>query len=187
MVTLPADELFGPDGTQALGVDEPLGDPLGGLVTGAAFSAFDQGVEQRSAAPTDRVVVPGAPAAPDQAPLKAAMDKAMMAGPPTNPLRLPTAGRPRYVRPAPTVSVNGPAPVARRDNQPVVARELSADPEELLSAARRSLAGRPPLRRRHPVASVMLRMIVPIVFLVILVLLVLQGSGSGGNLSGLFG
>ncbi len=189
MVTLPADELFGPDGTQALSVDEPVGDPLGGLVTGAAFSRFEQEIERQAS--TDRVIVPKAPAAPDQAPLKAAMDKAMMTGPPTNPLRLPTANAPQYVRRAPTVSVNGPAPAARpltrRDNQPTLARELAMNPEEQLSAARRSLAGREPMRRRHPVASVLVRMIVPILFLVILVLLVLHGSGSGGNLSDLFG
>jgi hypothetical protein len=191
VVTLPADELFGPDGTQALGVDEPLGDPLGGLVTGAAFSPFDREVGRRAVEPTDRVVVPRAPAAPDQAPLKAAMDKAMMAGPPTNPLRLPRTNAPQYVRPAPIVSVSRPVPVARplarRNNQPNVARELAVDPEEQLRAVRRSLAGRDPMRRRHPVASVLVRMIVPIVFLVILVLLVLHGSGSGGNLSNLFG
>lgn len=187
MVTLP-DELFGPDGTQALSIDEPLGDPLGGLVTGGAFSRFDQEVEHQAA--LDRVVVPGTPAAPDQAPLKAAMDKAMMTGPPTNPLRLPSADPPRYVRRAPTVSVSGPTlarPLTRRDNQPALARELAVDPEEQLSAARRSLSGREPMRKKHPIASVLVRTIVPIVFLVILVLLVLHGSGSGGNLSDLFG
>ncbi len=189
---MPADELFGPDGTQALQADEPLGDPLGGLVTGAASSPFETPPRQRADVPTDRVVVPGAPAAPDQAPLRAAVDKAMMAGPPTNPLRLPTAGPARYVRPAPTVSVNGPAApaprtVARRVNTPATVRDLGGDPEELLNAAHRGLTGRKPLRRRHPTASVLLRVIVPILFLVILVLLVVQGSGSGGNLSGLFG
>jgi hypothetical protein len=186
VVTLPADELFGPDGTQALQADEPLGDPLGGMVTGAVFSQLDLRVDQPAATQKSRVVVPDAPAAPDQAPLRAAMDKAMMTGPPTNPLRLPTARPGRYVRPAPTVSVTAPPLAARavtsKDNIPQPFTD-----DEIRDTARITMSGRPSLRRRHPVVSALVRGIVGIIFILLLLYLVLKGSGSGGNLSNLFG
>ena len=114
MVAVAGDDLFGPDGTQALQADAPLGDPLGGLVTGGTYAAGGNSAQERAEVAETRVEVPDAPAAPDQAPLRAAVDKAMMTGPPTNPLRLPinapTLNTPMPVRPAPTVlpSLAGP-------------------------------------------------------------------------------
>jgi hypothetical protein len=193
---VPADELFGPDGTQALEFDAPLGDPLSGLLTGATFAAGGNSEQERAELAATRVEVPDAPAAPDQGPLKAAVDKAMMTGPPTNPLRLPTMNTSHYVRPAPTVTATGPLPVpgtrpiARRNNtrQPVAGGQpLVADDEEIRTAMGNGLAGRPSLRRTHPVVAGLLRVVIPVAFIVLLLILVLHGSGSGGNLSGLFG
>ena len=187
---MPADELFGPDGTQALQVDTPLGDPLGGLVTGATFALGNEGIEEQPEQRPHRVVVPDAPEAPDQGPLKLAMDKAMMTGPPTNPLRLPAVNAALnsapYVRSGPTVALSKPAPrpIARRDN---TRQQAIADNEQIQQAMRASLAGRPSFRRSHPVASGLLRVIIPLAFVVLLLILVLHGSGGGGNLSDLFG
>ena len=228
MVVVAADELFGPDGTQALQVDLPLGDPLGGLVTGSAFAAGGNSAQEQAEVAATRVEVPAAPAAPDQAPLRNAVDKAMMTGPPTNPLRLPPLGTQPFAAqsfaatplvaapfaaqqsfatqpfatqpfnpqpvatrsfstpqaPVPVSSTPAPAPAARRESP----RLPSADQEErILRAARASLAGRQSLRRSHPVVSGLLRVIVPVVFVLLLLILALRGSGSGGNLSDLFG
>jgi hypothetical protein len=190
--------LFGPDGTQALQVDEPLVDPLGGLVTGASYAAGGNSAQERAEVAAIRVEVPDAPAAPDQGPLKLAMDKAMMTGPPTGPIRLPTPNTGRYVRPAPTVRTAGLAaavpptltrPIVRRDSTRLAAGAdpLVADDEQIRRAMREDFDGRPPLRRRHPVVAGLLRVIIPVAFIVLLLILVLHGSGSGGNLSGLFG
>lgn len=200
MVVVAGDELFGPDGTQALRVDAPLGDPLGGLVTGAVFAPGDQISALGQEEPAHRVAIPDAPAAPDQAPLKLAMDKAMMTGPPTNPLRLAEINAQRYVRPAPTVAPSGPTtgpirprPIARPITRPMPRPQTPAEPvlatdddEQIRRAMRAGLAGREPLRRTHPVVAGFLRVIVPLVFIVLLLILVLHGSGSGGNLSDLF-
>lgn len=190
MVVVAGDELFGPDGTQAWQADAPLGDPLGGLVTGAAFAPDEVISALRHEEPADRVAVPDAPAAPDQAPLKLAMDKAMMTGPPTNPLRLAAINAQRYVRPAPTVAASGPVtrPIARPQPRPETPEPILAtdDDERIRRALRAGLAGREPLRRTHPVVAGFLRVIVPLAFIVLLLILVLHGSGSGGNLSDLF-
>lgn len=196
MVVVAGDELFGPDGTQAPQADAPLGDPLGGLVTGAAFAPGEE-ISARPGEPADRVAVPDAPDAPDQAPLKLAMDKAMMTGPPTDPLKLSAINAQRYVRPAPTVAASGPAtapirprpiprPMPRRDDTPTEPVLATDNEEQIRRALRAGLAGREPLRRSHPVVAGFLRVIVPLVFIVLLLILVLHGSGSGGNLSDLF-
>jgi hypothetical protein len=186
------DDLFGPDGTQALQADALLGDPLGGLVTGGAYAAGGNSAQERAEVAEIRVEVPDAPAAPDQAPLKAAVDKAMMTGPPTNPLRLPAFNAPQPIRPAPTVvpSMPAPVPVARplAVRQQTVRQVPRAEQEDrILQEARASLAGRRPLRRAHPVVSGLVRFVVGVAIVVVLLILVLRGSGSGGNLSDLFG
>jgi hypothetical protein len=136
-------------------------------------------------------VVPDAPAAPDQGPLKLAVDKAMMTGPPTNPLRLPTPGARQYVRPGPgpTVAMSGPTTAARRPipQHDDIRQQAIADEAQIQRAMRAGLAGRPSLRRTHPVVSGLLRVIVPLAFVVLLLILVLRGLGGGANLSGLFG
>ena len=185
---MPGDELFGPDGTQALQSDLPLRDPLGGLVTGAAFASGDAAFAESPEERPHRVVVPGAPAAPDQAPLKLAVDKAMMTGPPTNPLRLPGINAPQQVRAAPTVAASGPVlaePLTRRNLRRETTRRQVADEEQIRRAMRASLAGRQAQRRG--VVSGLVRLVVGIAVVVVLLILVLHGSGSGGNLSGLFG
>lgn len=192
---MPADDLFGPDGTQALQVDAPLGDPLGGLVTGGAYAAGGDSAQERAELAATRVDVPDAPAAPDQAPLKAAVDKAMMTGPPTNPLRLPTLNAPTLntpqpIRPAPTVlpsvPARAPAPIARQQaaSNWMPSAVVRAQNQR---AARASMVGRPSLRRSHPVVSGVVRFVVGAAIVIVLLILVLRGSGSGGNLSDLFG
>ena len=181
------DDLFGPDGTQALQADALLGDPLGGLVTGGAYAAGGNSAQERAEVSETRVEVPAAPAAPDQAPLKAAVDKAMMTGPPTNPLRLPALNAPmlntpRPVRPAPTVLPWMPAPASA-----VLPRQQTPAQPFTDGEARFQMAGRPTLRRAHPVVSGLVRFVVGLAIVIVLLILVLRGSGSGGNLSDLFG
>ena len=164
-----------------------MGDPLGGLVTGGSYAAGGNSAQDRAEVSATRIEVPDAPAAPDQAPLKAAVDKAMMTGSPTNPLRLHARNTPRPFRPAPTVLPTTPAaiPVARPQSARQVPR--AEQEEQILRAARSSLAGRPSMRRAHPVVSGLVRFVLVVGFVVLLLILVLRGSGSGGNLSGLFG
>lgn len=189
------DDLFGPDGTQALQADALLGDPLGGLVTGGTYAAGGNSALERAEVAEIRVEVPDAPAAPDQAPLRAAVDKAMMTGPPTNPLRLPTLNAPTLntplpVRPAPTVlpSVPRQAPRPVRASAPAAVPRPQAPTRPPTSGeARFQMAGRPSLRRAHPVVAGLLRFVVGLAIVIVLLILVLRGSGSGGNLSGLFG
>lgn len=199
------DDLFGLDGTQALQADALLGDPLGGLVTGGAYAAGGNSAQERAEVSETRVEVPVAPAAPDQAPLKAAVDKAMMTGPPTNPLRLPALNTPMLntplpVRPAPTVlpwmpapapatlPMRAPTPVPMRPPAPAQVPRQQAPAQPFADGeARFQMTGRPTLRRAHPVVSGLLRFVVGLAIVIVLLILVLRGSGSGGNLSDLFG
>jgi hypothetical protein len=174
VVVVATDELFGQDGTQALQADPPLSDPLGGLVTGSAYAAGGNSAQEQAEVAATRVDVPAAPAAPDQAPLKLAVDKAMMTGPPTNPLRLPTMTAHGFASPQP---VHQPPPQRQALRVPPGDQE-----ERILREARASLAGRQSLRRSHPFVSGVLRVIVPVAFIVLLLILALRGSGSGGNL-----
>jgi hypothetical protein len=188
------DDLFGPDGTQALQADALLGDPLGGLVTGGAYAAGGNSAQERAEVADIRVEVPEAPAAPDQAPLRAAVDKAMMTGPPTNPLRLPTFGTPQPVRPAPTVSLASPPPPPQPVSPPPprpaplpMPRQQRPVRPPVAGEARFQMTGQPPLRRSRPVVSGLVRVVVGLAIVIVLLILVLRGSGSGGNLSDLFG
>jgi len=177
---------FGPDGTQEPIVAAALGDALGGLVTGPAFEPGDW-LGDQSADEPDSVYSTGAtplPPAPDQQQLRSAMDKAMMTGPPTNPLRVSRPNPARRVRPAPTVTTAVPqiAPPLPQGSRRAPSTPLPSAAPTREAAARSNLAGRPALRTRHPVVSALIKL----ALLVIVVVLVLLLHNYGGTLSGLF-
>jgi hypothetical protein len=187
-------DLFGPDGTAEPFAPAVLGDSLSGLVTGPAFEPCDW-TSDLPAVEADSVYATGNapfPAAPDSERFRSALDKAMMTGPPTNPLRISATPVPiRRVRPGPTVTTSAPiaatpqlaAPLdaSRRPPSTRLPTNRPAQPAAA-RAVRSNLAGRPSMRSRHPLVSGLLKLIVPIIF----VLLVLLLHGLGGTLSGLF-
>jgi hypothetical protein len=194
VVTVADDELFGPDGTQALPPEPLLPDPLGGLVTGVAFS-------DNTAGPLPTVEWLATPFA---APAAAVRRRTTQAGArrPVNPVTgatTPTAipvaqalpSRPAEAR-RPTVA-NRPAamPVAQPfRNSPArdtTARNVAARPAtaSARSAPSRPAVARPaPATRRSGGAGCGVFLVIVIVLIAVFVVLGLVLGHGGGGLSG---
>lgn len=179
VVTVANDELFGPDGTQPLPADRPWPDPLGGLVTGSAYT--DPGDTPYLTAPWVA---------------QAAPEAAVRRRQPTVAVRRPTgAGAPGAATPVATpVAAALPFPsrqqrrpsVARPTPMPVVpparspqARTVPAGGVQRRAPAAPQLPARLPVNRRSGAGCSIFLLVIVVLVIAFVVLGVVLGHSDG--------